>query len=149
MDIELRECRAIADFHNFKFEVWKNGLKGCHLILGLDNTYRFGFKIDKIDEDFKDSSSLQFYCKSVQECNKIFNKMRKQLERRNSKGRSGHFLTNFTKNFCRFLTPKVKNGTDMINPSIESSDFLFWHEKNFGVEFFKILWETDKLNFIF
>jgi len=21
----------------------------------------------------------------------------------------------------------VKNGTDMINPSIESSDFIFWH----------------------
>ena len=40
-----------------------------------------------------------------------------------------HFLTHFTKNFCRFLTPKVKSGTDMINPSIESSDFLFWHEK--------------------
>ena len=40
-----------------------------------------------------------------------------------------HFLTHFTKNFCRFLTPKVKNGTDMINPLIESSDFLFWHQK--------------------
>ena len=40
-----------------------------------------------------------------------------------------HFLTHFTKNFCRFLTPRVKSGTDMINPSIESSDFLFWHEK--------------------
>ena len=40
-----------------------------------------------------------------------------------------HFLTHFTKKFCRFLTPKVKSGTDMINPSIESSDFLFWYEK--------------------
>ena len=40
-----------------------------------------------------------------------------------------HFLTHFTKTFCRFFTPKVKSGTDMINPSIESSDFLFWHEK--------------------
>ena len=40
-----------------------------------------------------------------------------------------HFLTHFTKNFCHFLTTKVKSGTDMINPSIESSDFLFWHEK--------------------
>ena len=39
-----------------------------------------------------------------------------------------HFLTHFTKNVCCFLTPKVKNGTDMFNPSIESSDFLFWHE---------------------
>ena len=39
-----------------------------------------------------------------------------------------HFLTHFTKNFCRFLTPKVISGTDMINPSIESSDFLFGHE---------------------
>ena len=43
---------------------------------------------------------------------------------RNSKGRS-----HFTKNFCRCLTPKVKSGTDMISPSIESSDFLFWNEK--------------------
>ena len=43
-----------------------------------------------------------------------------------------HFLTPFTKNFCRFLTPKVKSSTDMINPSIESSDFLFWHEKIFS-----------------
>ena len=34
-----------------------------------------------------------------------------------------HFLTNFTKNFCRFLTPKVKSGTDMISPLIESSWF--------------------------
>ena len=40
-----------------------------------------------------------------------------------------HFLTHFTKNFCFFLTPKVKSGTDIINPSIESSEFLFWHEK--------------------
>ena len=32
-----------------------------------------------------------------------------------------HFLTHFTKNFCRFLTPKVKS----IITSIESSDFLF------------------------
>ena len=40
-----------------------------------------------------------------------------------------HFLTHFTKNFCRFLTPKVKSGTDMINPLIENSDFLFWHKK--------------------
>jgi hypothetical protein len=35
------------------------------------------------------------------------------------------FLTHFTKKFCRFLTPKVKSSTDMINPLIESSDFLF------------------------
>ena len=40
-----------------------------------------------------------------------------------------HFLTHFTKNFCRFLTPKVKSGTDMISPSIESCHFLFWHKK--------------------
>jgi hypothetical protein len=46
-----------------------------------------------------------------------------------------HFLTHFTKTFCRFLTPKVKSGTDMINPSIESSDFLFWHKTNFEFEF--------------
>ena len=35
----------------------------------------------------------------------------------------------------------------MINPSIESSDFLFWHKKKFQVGFLKILWETDKVNF--
>ena len=40
-----------------------------------------------------------------------------------------HFLTHYTKNFCRFRTPKVKSGSHMINPSIESSDFLFWHKK--------------------
>ena len=57
-----------------------------------------------------------------------------------------HFLTHFTKNFCRFLTPKVKSGTDMINPSIESSDFLFWHGK-FGIGFLKISWKTDKVHF--
>ena len=34
----------------------------------------------------------------------------------------------------------------MINPSIESSDFLFWYEK-FGVGFLKILWEIDKVYF--
>jgi uncharacterized membrane protein len=39
-----------------------------------------------------------------------------------------HFLTQFTKNLLP-LTPKVKSDTDMINPSIKSSDFLFWHEK--------------------
>ena len=55
--------------------------------------------------------------------------------------------THFTKNICRFLTPKIKTGTDMINPSIESSDFLFWQEKQFGVRFLKILWETDKVHF--
>ena len=35
----------------------------------------------------------------------------------------------------------------MINPSIERSDFQFWHEKNLGVGFLKILWETDKVHF--
>ena len=34
----------------------------------------------------------------------------------------------------------------MISPSIESSDFVFWHKK-FGVGFLKILWETDKVYF--
>ena len=46
-----------------------------------------------------------------------------------------NFLTHFTKNFCYFLTTKVKSDTDMIKPSIESSDFLFWHEKNFKLDF--------------
>jgi len=58
------------------------------------------------------------------------------IEMQNSKGRSGHiFLPHFTKNFCRFLTPKVKSGTDTINPSIESSDFLFCHKQNFELDF--------------
>ena len=34
----------------------------------------------------------------------------------------------------------------MINPSIETSHFLFWHEK-FRVGFLKILWKTDKVHF--
>ena len=68
----------------------------------------------------------------------------------NSKGRSGYtFLLILQKNFCRFLTPKVKSATDMINPSIESFDFLFWHKKKFWVGFLKILSKTDKPNFIF
>ena len=54
-------------------------------------------------------------------------------------------MTHFTKNFCR-LTTKVKSGTDMISPSIESCDFLFCHQK-FRVGFLKILWETDKVHF--
>ena len=36
----------------------------------------------------------------------------------------------------------------MINQSIESCDFLFWHVTNLESEFLKILWETDKLNFM-
>ena len=53
------------------------------------------------------------------------------IERRNSKVRSGYiFWLILQKTFAAFwLTPKVKSDTDMINPSIESSDFLFWHEK--------------------
>ena len=42
--------------------------------------------------------------------------------------------------FCRFLSEKFKRGSDMINPSIESSDTVFWYERS--LEF--ILWETDK-----
>ena len=53
------------------------------------------------------------------------------------KGAQGTLFDSFTKRFCRFLTPKVKSGTDMINPSIESSDFLFWHKNNFEVDFWK------------
>ena len=52
------------------------------------------------------------------------------LKRRNSKQHLGYvFWVNLQKPFCRFLTPKVNSGTDMINPSIESSDFLFWYKK--------------------
>ena len=54
-----------------------------------------------------------------------------------------HFLTHFTKSFCRFLTPKVKSGT---NPSIKSSGFIFWHEKIWS-QVFENLWETDKVHF--
>ena len=52
-----------------------------------------------------------------------------------------HFLTHFTKNFFCFLTPKVKSGTDMINPSIESSDFLFCHKKIFELDFWRFCWK--------
>ena len=55
-----------------------------------------------------------------------------------------HFLTHFTKNFCRFLTPKVKSGTD----SHQSKTLIFYFGiKKFGVGFLKILWETDKVHF--
>ena len=55
-----------------------------------------------------------------------------------------HFLTHFTKTFCRFLTPKVNSGTDMISPSIEISDFLFWHKKNFESDFWKFCGKQTK-----
>ena len=59
---------------------------------------------------------------------KISNNLK--IDERNPKERSGYtFWLILQKNFCRVLTPKIKSGTDMINPSIESSDFLFWHEK--------------------
>ena len=47
--------------------------------------------------------------------------------------------------FCRFLTSKLWSDLDMINPSIESSDFLFWHVKNFLSLIFENLCETDKV----
>ena len=52
------------------------------------------------------------------------------VERRNSKGRSGKLFDLFyKKNFSRFLTRWVKSGTDIIDSSIESSHFLFCHKK--------------------
>ena len=33
--------------------------------------------------------------------------------------------------FCWFLTSKIWSDSDMISSSIESSNFLFWHVKNF------------------
>ena len=42
---------------------------------------------------------------------------------------------------------KLWSDPDMINSSIESFDFLFWHEINFWLRFLKILWKTDKVNF--
>ena len=49
------------------------------------------------------------------------------VERRNSKERSGSTLFDsfYKKTFAAFSDQKLKNGTDMISPSIESSDFLF------------------------
>ena len=62
--------------------------------------------------------------------------MIKHVERGNSKEHSDcTFLTHFTKTF--FATLKGKSGTDMISTSIESYDFLFWHEKNFELKFCK------------
>ena len=37
-----------------------------------------------------------------------------------------HFLTHFTKTFCRFLTLKVKSGTDIIDPSISKALILYF-----------------------
>ena len=54
------------------------------------------------------------------------------------------FLTDFTKKFCRFLTLKAKIRTEMINLSIESSDFLFWHDKNFESKFSKFCGKHTK-----
>ena len=55
------------------------------------------------------------------------------VERRNSKGRSGYsfdsiykiYFAAFLHRSCEVIDP------DMINPSIESSDFQLWHEKLF------------------
>ena len=41
------------------------------------------------------------------------------------------FWLNFQNLFCRFLISKLWSDPDVINPSIKSSDFLFWHEKLF------------------
>ena len=41
--------------------------------------------------------------------------------------------------FCRFLTSKIWSDPDMINPSLESSDFLFWYEKLFASDFWKLV----------
>ena len=47
------------------------------------------------------------------------------------------FWLNFQNLFCRFLTSKLWSDPDMINPSIKTSDFLFWHEKSFESNFWK------------
>ena len=52
-----------------------------------------------------------------------------KLERRNSKRRSGYTFGLILQKLWPLSQTKVKSGTDLINPSIESSDFLFWHEK--------------------
>ena len=49
--------------------------------------------------------------------------------------------------FCRWHTSKLWSDPDMINPSIESSDFLFWRVKKFFRLIFENLWKTEKVNF--
>ena len=59
-------------------------------------------------------------------------------ERWNSKGRSGYDFDQFFKNkFCRFPTVASRSDPYMINPSIESSNFLLWHEKKIDFRFWK------------
>ena len=41
------------------------------------------------------------------------------------------FLTDFTTILCHLISSKLESDPDMNNPSIESSHFLFWNEKNF------------------
>ena len=48
--------------------------------------------------------------------------------------------------FCRFLTESLWKDSDMIHPSIESSDFLFWHDNNFKFDFWKFCGKQTKWN---
>ena len=101
--------------------------------------FRYGPRSSKMDVEFYFKYNGRAFCNLNDSFHgkacfvyllPIFNFGKQKIERWNSKGRSGYtFWLIFTKNVCRFRTPKVKSGTDMISPSIESSDFLFWHEK--------------------
>ena len=72
-----------------------------------------------------------------------------QIERRNSKGRSGYtFGLILQKTFAVFSHQKLK--VAQIWSTHQSKALIFYFGmKKFWVGFLKILWETDKLNFIF
>ena len=50
--------------------------------------------------------------------------------------------------FCWFLLAKLWSYTNMINPSMMSSNFLFWHAKSFCNGFLKILSQINRVNCI-
>ena len=70
-----------------------------------------------------------------------------KLERRNSKGRSGHtFWLILQKTFAAFSHRKLK--VAQIWSTHQSKALIFYFGiKKFGVGFLKILWETDKVHF--
>ena len=58
------------------------------------------------------------------------------VERRNSKVASAYTFWLILQNyFCSFFKMEPSVGLYMIKPSIESSDILFWHEKNLKPKF--------------
>ena len=70
-----------------------------------------------------------------------------QLERRNSKGRSGYtFWLILQKTFAAFSHRKLKVAQIWSTHQSKALIFFFGMKK-FGVGFLKILWETDKVHF--